>query len=212
LAWAAAGAHRDGTTVAQTASLINQPAQAPSSPWRLGTPAATDGSVRRACFPQPAGRTCWLSPDSPFCRQDADSTLVAAGRLPVGDWLARSRSLGPAGLALATLGQSLAPLPKRRMSAGCRPAVPACGSNLEGAGTAAGWKPALRPLVVPSGCCSAAGLPAAARSRAEVGRRGARGHWLRASGRQTRQPEAFSGLAPPPTVAAACRGSGRQRQ
>ncbi len=38
--------------------------------------------------------------------------------LEVGDWLARSHSFGPAGLAFAALRQSLSPLPQRLKSAG----------------------------------------------------------------------------------------------
>jgi len=57
----------------------------------------------------------------------------ATGRLPVGDWLACSRSFGPAGLALAALAPSAAPLPKRRKSAGCQPAPAARGAHVAGA-------------------------------------------------------------------------------
>jgi len=39
-----------------------------------------------------------------------------ACRLEIGDWLVRSRSLGPSGLACAELRQSLSPLPKRLKS------------------------------------------------------------------------------------------------
>jgi len=51
----------------------------------------------------------------------------AAGRLPVGDWLARCRSLGPAGLALAAIEAFLAPLSQQRKSASWQPAPAACG-------------------------------------------------------------------------------------
>ena len=47
----------------------------------------------------------------------------SVGRLEIRDWLARARSLGPAGLALTSLRQSLSPPPQRLKSADWKPAL-----------------------------------------------------------------------------------------
>ncbi len=53
----------------------------------------------------------------------AQPRVGSVGRLEIRDWLARSRSLGPAGLAFASLWQSLWPLPQRLKSADWKSAL-----------------------------------------------------------------------------------------
>jgi hypothetical protein len=54
---------------------------------------------------------------------DIGGTSSTPCRLQIGDWLARSRSLGPSGVVLATLSQPLSPLPQRLKSADYKSAL-----------------------------------------------------------------------------------------
>lgn len=91
------------------------------------------GSIERELYQSNSGRdltgkiSCIerrnRSADFPVCRIAGFQTRIPhhfepSTDLGIGDWLVRSRSLGTAGLALASLRQSLSPLPKRLKSAG----------------------------------------------------------------------------------------------